>query len=99
MSAPRPVFPGTFLTITRRGTQRQFLLRPDDETNNAFVYCLADAARRTGVQVILPQMESNHHHTSAYDPEGRHPEFREHLHKMMAKSQNSLRGRWEVSAA
>jgi len=95
MSAPRPVFPGTFLTITRRCTQRQFLLRPDDETNNAFVYCLADAARRTGVQVILPQMESNHHHTAAYDPEGRHPEFREHLHKMMARSQNALRGRWE----
>jgi len=95
MSAPRPVFPGSFISITRRCTQRQFLLRPDDETNNAFVYCLADAAQRTGVQVILSQMESNHHHTAAYDPDGRHPEFREHLHKMMAKCQNALRGRWE----
>jgi len=95
MSAPRPVYPGSFISITRRCTQRQFLLRPDDETNNAFVYCLADASQRTGVQVILSQMESNHHHTAAYDRDGRHPEFREHLHKMMAKSQNALRGRWE----
>jgi len=32
--------------ITRRCTQRQFLMRPDDETNNAFIYCLAEAASR-----------------------------------------------------
>jgi len=81
--------------MTRRCTQRQFLLRPDDETNNAFTYCLAEAAQRTEVQVILSQMESNHHHTMAYDPHGRQVEFREHFHKMLAKSQNALRGRWE----
>lgn len=95
MPPARPVFPGSFLFITRRCTQRQFVLRPDAETNNAFTYCLADAARRTGVTVILSQMESNHHHTAAYDPLGQQVEFREHLHKMMAKSQNALRGRWE----
>lgn len=71
------------------------MLRPDDATNNAFVYCLGEAARRFGMQVILSQMESNHHHTSVYDPHGNHPEFRAHFHKLMAKCQNALRGRWE----
>ena len=26
---------------------------------------------------------------------GRYPEFIEHLHKLLARSQNALRGRWE----
>ena len=95
MPPPRPVFAGSFVFITRRVTQRQFLLRPDDETNNAFTYCLAEAAQRTDLVIILSQMESNHHHTMAYDPHGHQVEFREHFHKMMAKSQNALRGRWE----
>lgn len=95
MTAPRPVFPGQFLIIQRRCTQRQFLLRPDDETNNAFTYLLAEASRRFGIDIILPQMMSNHHHTAAYDRHGNHVEFREHFHKLMAKSQNALRGRWE----
>ena len=95
MTAPRPVFPGQFLVIQRRCTQRQFLLRPDEHTNNAFVYLLAEASQRFNIQIILPQMMSNHHHTVAYDPDGRHVEFREHFHKLLAKSQNALRGRWE----
>jgi putative transposase len=95
MTAPRPVFPGQFLFITRKCTQRQFLLRPDDETNNAFTYLLAEAAQRHGIDIILPQMMSNHHHTFAYDAHGNHVEFRERFHKLMAKSQNALRGRWE----
>jgi putative transposase len=95
MTAPRPVFPGNFITIQRRCTQRQFLLRPDEETNNAFTYLIAEAAQHCDVHVILPQMMSNHHHTSAYDRHGNHVEFRERFHKLMAKSQNALRGRWE----
>lgn len=47
------------------------------------------------MDVILSQMMSNHHHTVLYDRHGRDVEFREHFHKMMAKSQNALRGRWE----
>lgn len=92
---PRPVFPGRFLFITRRTTQRTFLLRPDDETNNAFTYMIGEAAQRFGMKIVLPQMMSNHHHTSLYDKEGRYVEFLEHFHKFMAKSQNALRGRWE----
>ncbi|HEX7838767.1 MAG TPA: hypothetical protein VF469_14925 [Kofleriaceae bacterium] len=92
---PRQVLPGQFYMITRRCTQRQFLLRPDKETNNAFTYCLIEAAQRCQVEVILPCAMSNHHHTVVYDRWGRYPEFVEHFHKMLARSQNALRGRWE----
>jgi len=30
-----------------------------------------------------------------YDRAGRYPEFIEHFHKLFARSQNALRGRWE----
>jgi biotin-(acetyl-CoA carboxylase) ligase len=30
-----------------------------------------------------------------FDRYGRYPEFVEHFHKMLARSQNALRGRWE----
>lgn len=95
MSLPRPVFPGTFYMITRRCTQQQFLMRPDEETNNNFLYCLGEAAKRNGMVLVLSQMMSNHHHTVVYDREGRINEFTEHFHKMFAKSQNALRHRWE----
>ena len=49
--------------LTRRCTQRPFLLRPDDETNNAFAYCLADAAKRFDIELIVAHQMSNHHHT------------------------------------
>jgi hypothetical protein len=46
MSLPRQVLPGRFYMLTRRCTQRQFLLRPDNDTNSAFVYCVAEATQR-----------------------------------------------------
>jgi putative transposase len=95
MSLPRQVLPGQFYLITRRCTQRQFLLRPDAATNNAFTYCLIEAAQRSHVEILLPCALSNHHHTVIYDRFGRVPEFVEHFHKMFARSQNALRGRWE----
>jgi len=95
MSLPRPVFPGRFLLITRRCTQRQFLLRPDEATNELFTYLLAEAAQRFEMDIVLSQMMSNHHHTVLYDARGLEVEFREHFHRMVAKSQNALRGRWE----
>lgn len=81
--------------ITRRCTQRQFLMRPDEETNNAFIYCLAVAAQRYGIRVIFTTAMSNHHHTGIEDPNGNYPAFLEHFHKLFAKCQNALRGRWE----
>jgi len=92
---PRQVLPCQFYLITRRCTQRQFLLRPDAATNNAFLYCLMDAALRCEIDVLLPCAMSNHYHVVVYDRAGRYPEFIEHFHKLLARSQNALRGRWE----
>jgi len=95
MSLPREVIPGRFYMITRRCTQRQFLLRPDDETNNAFVYCLAEAAQRCNISVLLTCAMSNHHWTVIFDRDGTVPAFTEHFHKLLARCQNAWRGRWE----
>jgi REP element-mobilizing transposase RayT len=92
---PRQVLPRQFYLITRRCAQRQFLLRPDTATNNAFLYCLIDAALRCEIDVLLPCAMSNHYHAVIYDRAGRYPEFIEHFHKLLARSQNVLRGRWE----
>jgi putative transposase len=95
MSLPRQVLPGSTYMITRRCTQRQFLMRPDPETNNAFIYCLAEAAARHGIEVLFTVAMSNHHHTGIFDPNGSYPAFVEHFHKMFAKCMNAMRGRGE----
>lgn len=95
MSRPREVLPGRSYLITRRCTQRLFLMRPDAETNEAFVYCLAVAAQRYDIDVLFTVAMSNHHHTGIHDRRGNYPAFLEYFHKLFAKCQNSLRGRWE----
>jgi putative transposase len=92
---PRQVLPRQFYLITRRCSRREFLLRPDPATNNAFLYCLINAALRYEIDVLLPCVMSNHYHAVIYDRAGRYPEFIEHVHKLVARSQNALRGRWE----
>ena len=81
--------------LTRRCTQRQFLMRPDDEMNNAFLYCVIEAAQKFGISLILPQMMSNHHHTVSDDALGYAAEFYHRFHTHLAKCTNALRGRWE----
>jgi REP element-mobilizing transposase RayT len=95
MTLPREVIPGRFYLVTRRCTQRQFLLAPSDDVNNAFTYCLAEAANRFEIEVILPVAMSNHYHAVVFDRHGNLPRFTEHFHKMLAKTLNAMRGRWE----
>jgi hypothetical protein len=56
---------------------------------------LLEAATRFEIDVLLMCAMSNHHHIAIFDRLGRYPEFIEHLHKLVARSQNALRGRWE----
>jgi REP element-mobilizing transposase RayT len=95
MSLPRAVIKGRAYMVTRRCSERRFFLRPDAETTNAFVYCLAIAAHRYNVGVMFTAAMSNHHHTGVIDRDGRLPEFLAYFHKLLAKHQNALRGRWE----
>ena len=95
MTAPRQILPGRSYLITRRCTQRQFLLRPSRVTNQNVEFCLALAAERTGVLLHAVCVMSNHWHGVVTDPEARLPEFLETFHKLLAKSQNASLGRWE----
>src|SRR5512140_2930548 len=96
MCLPRPVIPGRRYLVTRRCSERRFLMRPDRETNNAFLYCMALAARKSGVSIVCVGTTSNHYHAVVVDDRGCLPEFLEHFHKLFAKHQNCLRGRWEA---
>jgi putative transposase len=96
MSLPRAVIPGRRYLVTRRCSERRFLLRPGRETNNAFVYCMALAARKSHVSIVCVGTTSNHYHAVVVDDCGRLPAFLEHFHKLFAKHQNCLRGRWEA---
>jgi putative transposase len=95
MSLPRAVVPGRIYMITRRCSERRFFLRPTPQGNNAFIYCLAVAAQKYGIKVIFTATMSNHHHTGVVDVRGNLPEFLAHFHKLVAKHQNALHGRWE----
>ena len=88
MTAPRQIIPGRFYAITRRTTQRQYLLRPDDTTNQIFGYCLAEAAARFGMEVIVCVAMSNHYHIVLYDLRGLLAPFLRHLNQTMAKALN-----------
>jgi putative transposase len=95
MTAPRRIMPGDFYMVTRRCTQRAFLLRPDETTNQIFEYCIAEAAARYEIDLIAWKAMSNHYHLVCHDPFGRLPAFLEHFHKMVAKCMNRRWGRWE----
>ena len=92
VTQPRQIMPGETYLITRRCTQRTYLLRPDEETSAVFDYCLAEAAARHRIDLIAWKAMSNHYHAIVHDPKGQLPAFLEHFHKMVAKVMNA---RWD----
>ncbi len=95
MSYPRQVLPGATYLVTRRCTQRQFLLRPSAQTNAILLYCLARAAGLYGVEVHAYCFLSNHYHLVVTDPRARLPEFMRYLNEHTARALNASLGRWE----
>jgi REP element-mobilizing transposase RayT len=65
------------------------------ETNRIFLYCLAFAARRTGVILHAACVMSNHHHLVVTDLRGVLPDFLRELHRLTAKAANASQGQWE----
>jgi REP element-mobilizing transposase RayT len=96
MTAPRQVLPGKTYLVTRRCSQRQFLLRPSKITNGIFLYVLAVAARRFGVRVHAFCVLSNHFHLIVTDPDARLPAFEQYLDSLVARAVNASLGRWET---
>ena len=84
MSLPRQILPGTTYLLTRRCTQRQFLLRPSAVINQVFLCFLARAAELTGVQIHAFGVLSNHDHLVVTDPERRLASFMHWLNHKVA---------------
>lgn len=74
---------------------QQFLLRPDGETNNAVVYCLAVAAQRYNISVIDFIALSDHLQYVFFDRDRNAPEFCGYFHRLLAKCMNVKLGRRE----
>ena len=92
---PRPIIPGSTYMITRRTTQRLFLMRPSRQVNRCIRYCVAIAQRRSQIKLHAVVFLSNHYHIVLSDPHGNLPLFSEELNKLVARSLNCLHGRWE----
>ena len=95
MTMPRRIVPNTTYLVTRRCAHRMFLLKPSPRTTAVFTYCLAVAAKKSGVLVHAVTVMSNHYHAVCTDPEGRLPEFTAYLHRLVATCMNAAMGRWE----
>jgi len=95
MTVARQVIPGRTYLLSRRCTQRQYLLRPDAFVEQAYLYCLGEAASRFDITLHGWIAMSNHQHLLVRDNNGNLPEFLAHFHKMVAKVVNAHRGRWE----
>jgi putative transposase len=95
MTAPRQVLAGTTYLLTRRCSQRQFLLRPSKATNQTFGYLLAVAARRFDIQIHACCVMSNHVHLVATDRGAQLPAFFQYLDSLTGRAMNALLRREE----
>jgi len=95
MTSPRQVLRGTTYFLTRRCSQRQFLLRPDPVTNQLFDYVLAHTAALHGILLHAYCVMSNHYHLVLTDPRAELPAFMQRLDGVLARALNALRGRRE----
>jgi len=94
MSLPRRVLPKRTYLVTRRCIGRRFLLRPDAALNNAFVYCLALAAKKYDVEVHAVCTMSNHYHLVLTDTKAVLPDFMAWFNRQLAMCVKLLR-RWD----
>lgn len=95
MTAPRQVLPGVTYLVTRRCSQRQFLLRPGRLVGQVFLYLLALAAQRYGIRIHAFCVLSNHYHLVLSDPLARLPAFGQLLDALVARALNSAYHRSE----
>ena len=81
--------------VTRRCTQRQFLLRPSKFLNHALRFIFAHAAQRAGVYIHAVCVMSNHFHLIVTDPGKNLSKFMGWIDSIAARLLNARYGRWE----
>lgn len=95
MTAPRQILPGKTRMITRRCSERRFLLKPSSVTSAVVGYLLAVAAARTGIQLHAFCVLSNHLHVILTDPGTGIASFNQFLNALTARALNAHHGRWD----
>ncbi|PID38620.1 MAG: hypothetical protein CSB49_04635 [Proteobacteria bacterium] len=88
MSKARKIVEGRTYLLTRRCTQRRFLLTPSAIVMQVFLYCLAYAAKKFGILVHAVCVMANHYHLVITDINGTLPKFAHWLHEFVAKCLN-----------
>ena len=78
--------------LTRRTVCRFYLLRPDRELTEAFLYCLAYAAEEFGIRVHAACVMSTHFHLVITDARGNYPDFLQRMNRLLANVTKVLRG-------
>ena len=86
---PRRVLPNATYLVTRRCTQREFLLKPSAFVNRVFKYVLAVAAARFKIRIHALCVMSNHVHLVLTDPRANLPEFARVLDGIVASALNA----------
>ncbi|MGH1347898.1 MAG: hypothetical protein ACRBN8_40460 [Nannocystales bacterium] len=95
MTRPRFIEVGEVVMGTRKCSEGRFFLRPSAPTDQLFLYCLARAARISGVRIHEFQVLSNHYHVVFADVRGQRPVFFRELNQFVARGGNANLGRWE----
>jgi hypothetical protein len=80
--------------VTRRCTERSFLLRPDSFVTELLLYVLGYAVGLLGLEIHAVVALSNHWHLIVTDPSGNVCRFFEIAHAVIARAMNCCRGRW-----
>jgi putative transposase len=78
--------------VTRRTVQRTFLLRPDPQIQQIYLYCIAVFAARYDIAVHVPVLMSTHEHLMVTDTRGELPSFVRDLHRTVALCVKALYG-------
>ena len=95
MAKPRQMLRESAYMATRRTTQQQFLLKPDQRTNNDIIYCIAVCSQRHHIDVIDFKALSDHLHQVLFDRRGNVPAYLRDVNGLIAKIFNARYGRWE----
>ncbi len=96
VTAPRQIIAGATHLITRRVSERRFMLRPSRGATAILGYLLAVISERYGILLHVVCVLSNHLHIVLTDPQTRLPDFERDLDSLIARNINRLLGRSEA---